>query len=80
MHTQVRLALETPSAILASQRFVLRHMCDDVGEEVTTDLAFIVTGCPMALRVIRLYLSGFADVTVDNMVLQVSQGYGVMYG
>lgn len=45
-------------------------MCDDVGDEVTTDLALIATGCPMALWVISLYLSGLADVFVDNVVLR----------
>lgn len=79
MHTQVRLALETPSAILASQRFVLRHMCDDVGEEVTTDLACVVAGAPVTLRVISLCLSGFADMVVDNVVLQNGQRCEEMY-
>jgi len=40
-----------------------------MGDEVTTNLAFIVAGPPTALRVVMLCVSGFTDVFLDDMVL-----------
>jgi len=69
MSTQARQTLESPSALAANQGFVLRDVGEDMGDEVTTNLAFIVAGSPTTLWIVMLCVSGLADVFLDDVVL-----------
>ena len=40
-----------------------------MGDEVTTNLAFVVAGPPATLWVVMLRVSGFGDVFLDDVVL-----------
>jgi len=73
MSTQARYTLKSPSALVTSQGFVLRDVSEDMGDEVTTNLAFIVAGPPTTLWVVMLCVSRLADVLLDDMVLKDGQ-------